>query len=326
MEEIRKIQITGALEMMETQENPSPPSPTSPASHPSPASLHRLSQGHLNLLSTCPRKFQHVFLEQLSSPNPVEQQEKQNQGARFHLLLQQWQLGLPVAAMVQEDNQLRQWFDAFVQASPKILEMDQPNQLRLCEHQRTLELNGYLLTVVYDLVILGDRHARILDWKTYPRPQTSRWLAQNWQTRLYPFVLAETSHYAPDQIAMLYWFFQSQTFPSEGTNEPQSLTFAGDRAQHEKTRQNLTQLLHQLTQWLKQYQTGEPFPQVPPESAHCATCSFAVRCDREPSPFENRETAPSEDRANTLAEDRTLLLENQALENQVLDDIPEIPL
>lgn len=164
----------------------------------------RLSQGHLNLLSTCPRKFQHLFLEQLSSPNPPEQQEKQNQGVRFHLLLQQWQLGLRVEPLVQEDPQLQGWFDAFMADASNILEFNPVHDktLRQSEHERTLESQGYLLTVRYDLLISNAQQAKILDWKTYPRPQNSRWLQQNWQTRLYPFVLAETSPYDPEQLAM----------------------------------------------------------------------------------------------------------------------------
>ncbi|HEY9656349.1 MAG TPA: PD-(D/E)XK nuclease family protein, partial [Crinalium sp.] len=53
----------------------------------------RLSQSQLNRLVACPRKFQHTDLEQLAAPSEPEQQERQNQGTRFHLLMQQWLLG-----------------------------------------------------------------------------------------------------------------------------------------------------------------------------------------------------------------------------------------
>lgn len=247
----------------------------------------RLSQGQLNLLETCPRKFQHTYLEQLASPTTPDQQERLSLGSRFHQLMQQWELGLPVEPLIVEDEQLRQWFDAFVAAAPTILKLNadraapEVNSLsfRQSEHQRTLIFEGHLLTVVYDLLILSQQQAQILDWKTYPKPQQSKRLAQNWQTRLYPFVLAETSDYSPENISMTYWFFQTQTGSS---TDPQSLKFAYSVHAHDRTRHDLTQQLQQLTHWLDRYQTtGESFPQVTLGSKACADCSFATRCRRE---------------------------------------------
>ena len=248
-------------------------SPLTP--HPSPPL--RLSQSQLNRLAVCPRRFQHADLEQLASPSEPDQQERQNQGTRFHLLMQQWLLGLPVEPLVQEDSQLQAWFSAFMAVAPKILTLgDDRPAWGQSEHSRTLQFEGYLLTVVYDLLLANGQQAQILDWKTYPRPQNPRWLLQNWQTRLYPFVLAETSDYDPDRIAMIYWFFESRNEHPEA----QRFNVAYDRIQHEQTRNDLTHLLTQLTGWLERYQHGEPFPQVRLASKECDRCSFAIRCDR----------------------------------------------
>jgi hypothetical protein len=67
----------------------------------------RLSQGQLNLLETCPRKFQHIYLEQLGSPTTPEQQAHQAWGSRFHLLMQQRELGLPIEALMAADDQMQ---------------------------------------------------------------------------------------------------------------------------------------------------------------------------------------------------------------------------
>lgn len=256
-----------------------------PLAFPQPVSAPiRLSQGHLNLLAACPRKFQHTFLDQLSAPNLTEQQERQNQGAQFHLLLQQWQLGLPIAPLTQADPQLDQWFTAFEAASPEILALpgsDSP-PIQQAEHERTLELQGYLLTMRYDLLLSGDsasatkvvRHAKILDWKTCPRPQTARHLAEHWQTRLYLYGLVETSFYEPEQLSMVYWFFQA----TQDTATPQSLNFSYDRAKHDRTHQDLTTLLQQLTDWLNQYAAGESLPQFGIANRECDRCHFFSRC------------------------------------------------
>ena len=232
----------------------------------------RLSQGQLNLLERCPRQFQHTYLEQLSSPGNPEQQERQTWGSRFHLLMQQRELGLPIASLVQEDTQLQCWMSAFASAAPEILIADADSQFRESEHCRTLQVQDYLLTVIYDLLIADDL-AQILDWKTYPKPQNRRWVEQNWQTLLYPYVLAETSDYLPEQISMTYWFVQSE--------QPQNLKFTYNNTQHQKTKEKLHQLLNQLTYWLQRYEQGHPFPQVAIGSKLCDSCQFATRCDRD---------------------------------------------
>lgn len=233
----------------------------------------RLSQGQLNLLERCPRQFQYTYLEQLGSPAHPEQQEKQNWGSRFHLLMQQRELGLPIASLVQEDVQLQRWMTAFASVAPEILT---PNTqaFRASEHCRTLQVQDYVLTVIYDLLIADDRQAQILDWKTYPKPQNRYKLGRNWQTLLYLYALAETSDYLPEQISMTYWFIQSE-------DRPQSLKFTYNNTQHQQTGEKLHQLLTKLTYWLQRYQLGEPFPQIGEASnSTCEYCQFAPRCDR----------------------------------------------
>ncbi|GAB4201958.1 MAG: PD-(D/E)XK nuclease family protein [Coleofasciculaceae cyanobacterium] len=235
--------------------------------------LTPLSQGQLKLLETCPRKFQHVYIEQLGTPVSPEQQERLTWGSRFHLLMQQRELGLPVESLVEEDTQLQHWMTALVNAASDVL-TPTPQTFRESEHCRTLNFNGYLLTVIYDLLIEDETSAQILDWKTYPLPQNKTWLSKDWQTRLYLFVLAETSDYAAEEISMTYWFVKSQP-------QPQSIKFSYSRAQHEKTRQDLTRLLKKLNRWMEDYYNkGIPFPQVSEEKGYCGECNFAVRCQR----------------------------------------------
>jgi len=237
--------------------------------------LLRLSQGQLNVLETCPRKFQHIYFDQLSSPTSPEQQERQNWGSRFHLLMQQREMGLPVESLLEEDPQLQRWMTSLVSAAPEVFTTS-PESFRQSEHCRTLNVEEYLLTVIYDLLIADNQRAQILDWKTYLRPKLRRQLEKDWQTRLYLYVMAETSDYLPEQISMTYWFVQSQ-------GQPKSLKFTYDTKRHEQTRQDLTRLLTQLTNWLQRYQdTGEDFPQVRQSLGRCQKCNFALTCQRSP--------------------------------------------
>jgi hypothetical protein len=245
-----------------------------------------LAQGQLNLLSTCPRKFQYLYLDRFTALPTLEQQQRMTWGTQFHLLMQQQELGLPIEVLLEGNPALKQSFEALQKTAPDLFNFTvaQPHQKhnqkqgydQESEHPRSLNLQGYTFMVVYDRLITTPDRAEILDWKTYPRPQNSQQLAQNWQTRLYPYVLVETSDYEPEQIVMTYWFVQSS-----GERQPQSLRFPYDRISHQQTHQDLLSLLHQLQQWHDRYEQGEAFPQVNASTGICDTCSFAGRCGRD---------------------------------------------
>jgi hypothetical protein len=203
----------------------------------------RLSQGHLNLLETCPPKFKQSYLTQGSSlPNP-ESEEKQIWGSRFHLLMQQRELGLPIESLLQEDLELDRSLKALIQAAPELL-TNHGEQKREAEHSRTLSFGNYLLTVIYDLLIAEDSQAKIIDWKTYLKPRKRNQLACNWQTRLYLYALAKTSNYLPEQISMTYWFVRLP-------DKPQSHTFTYNKQLYRQTETDLAKLLTKLDLWLE---------------------------------------------------------------------------
>lgn len=257
--------------------------------------IFRLSQSHLNTLELCPRKFQHTYLEQLNSPQNPEYEESQVLGSRFHLLMQQREMGLPIEALLQEDKQLLHWITAFTRSAPEILTppISEEQNFRESEHLRTLQVGNYLITVIYDLLVADEQQAQILDWKTYRKTPGKRNLEQNWQTRLYMYVLAETSPYAPENISMTYWFVQSQS-------KPQSLKFTYSAAQHQKIHQKLHQLLNELTAYLNNYSQQQPLPQLPEGSKHCHQCQFAARCHRIPAPVNTEVQVSANELDNNL--------------------------
>ncbi|MGC1395504.1 MAG: PD-(D/E)XK nuclease family protein, partial [Coleofasciculaceae cyanobacterium] len=197
--------------------------------------LTDLSQSQLKLLEICPRKFQHVYFDQLGTVVSPEEQERLAWGSRFHLLMQQRELGLPIESLVNEDVEFQHWVTALVNEATDVL-IPEPNTFRESEHCRTLNFQGYLLTVIYDLLIESENNVQILDWKTYPQPKEPSRLANDWQMRLYLYVLAETSDYLPEQISMTYWFVKSEP-------RPKSSRFGYDQVQHERTKLDLSRLL-----------------------------------------------------------------------------------
>jgi PD-(D/E)XK nuclease superfamily len=236
--------------------------------------IFHLSQGQLNNLESCPRKFQHTFLDKLNPPLEQKQEESINLGNRFHLLMQQREMGLPIDAFLAADSLLQSWSDGLANVAPEIFQpIQHSNIFRDSEHFRALQIKDYLLSVIYDLIIADDEKAEILDWKTYPKPLNKRKIEQNWQTRLYMYVLAQTSHYPPENISMTYWFVQSP-------GQPQSLKFNYSSLLHQQIEKKLDLLLNQLSHYLEIYHQGENLPQVKEGSKLCEWCQYARRCDR----------------------------------------------
>lgn len=237
--------------------------------------LTTLSQGHFSLLEACPRKFQHVYIDQLGGPVDPDVQARQRWGSQFHLLMQQRELGLPIAALPSEDSEFQACIQALVAAAPELFE-PQPNRLRQSEHLRSLAFNGYLLTAVYDLLLLDPDAGKIIDWKTYLRPKAVTQMATDWQTRLYLFLLVETTTLAAEQVSMDYWFVRCQD-PETGKFAPQQVSISYSGRQHRQTRAHLQHLTERLNRLL---QRSDEFPKVEPSQGICGNCPFAYRCDR----------------------------------------------
>jgi hypothetical protein len=234
----------------------------------------RLSQRHLKILETCPRQFEYIYFDRLTLPISPTQQIKTQLGSDFHLLMQQRELGLPIEPILARSTQLNGWMQAMIATAPELFQSD-PQTDRESEQVRTLTIDNYLLTVIYDLVILQPNRADIIDWKTYPLPKYKKDLDREWQTRLYLYLLAETSEYLPKQISFTYWFIQSAP-------QPKSVQICYTLKQHRQTQTDLLTLLSRLTIWLNAYRDrGEPFPQVETSTGLCQKCSFAARCGRE---------------------------------------------
>ncbi|WP_204138066.1 PD-(D/E)XK nuclease family protein [Halomicronema sp. CCY15110] len=235
----------------------------------------RLSQGQLSLLEYCSRRYQHTILESLSVPSSPELLAAQQWGDRFHLLMQQREMGLPIDPVLQADPELQTCLTQLQTQAPDLF-APTGEIFRQSEHERSLSFSPYRLTGVYDLLRLWRDRAEIVDWKTYLKPKRPDHLTKDWQTRLYLYVLAETTDYPPDAISMTYWFVRTVDAES-GELNPQQVRIPYSAAQHEHTRQDLERLTQQLTDLLAH---GIPFPQIAGELEKCDRCPFTIRCQR----------------------------------------------
>ena len=213
----------------------------------------------------------------MAVPATPEQLAAQQWGDRFHLLMQQRELGLPVEPVLAEDEELQGAVAALTQVDPTLFERTEV--FRQSEHSRSLRVHGYWFTVIYDLLRLWADRGEIVDWKTYRQPRPPAVLADDWQTRLYCYLLVETTDLAPEQVVMVYWFVRHRD-PTSQAWQPQSVRLPYDRRHHEQTHADLQQWCDRLTLWLE---TAEDLPQIPatPKGLNtCRQCPFAVRCQR----------------------------------------------
>ncbi|MEA5421481.1 PD-(D/E)XK nuclease family protein [Spirulina sp. CCNP1310] len=235
-------------------------------------SLLRLSQGHLNTFTKCPRRYQYQYIDQLNAPISPHHQAQLDRGSRLHQLMQQRELGLPLETILNPDDPLKAMYDALLTAVPDLTDA---SISRAAEQSRTLVWDGVALTVVYDLLMVKGDRAFIFDWKTYQTAPPRSILQQNWQTQLYPFVLAATSNYAPEQITMAYWIVGND-------NSVQAEIFDYDQQWYQQTQGHLRQSLMALEMAQAAYQDqGIPFPQVHQQNAICRSCPFQSPCQRQ---------------------------------------------
>jgi hypothetical protein len=258
----------------------------------SPFSL-QLSQTHLQTLRTCPRKFQYLFLEQLALPRLDTASEQQQLGTQFHRLMQQHELNLDIQPLLQDNPKLQEWFQRFQQSPPPMI-----SGSRQSEHQRTLAFQNATFIAIYDLLIQGKDQAQIIDWKTYRRPPNAKMLKDHWQTRLYPFILTETSDYQPEQLSMTYWFAEPSKSGSHWIHFPYSQQL------HQQTQRELETLLSSLQSWMQSSsQTQLSLPQAALAAGHCLSqtqrCAFINLCDRVP---EEQQTHPALTDIGAIAE------------------------
>ena len=227
--------------------------------------------------------FQRLYLEQLANPPNLKQQEQLDWGEQFHRLMQQQELGLAIAPLLKTYQPYNTAISSLLEA---VTQQQTPKKIlrQEAEHCRTLKQGHYLLTVVYDLLTITADGAGIFDWKTYSQPRNKKQLTNHWQTKLYPYVLAETSDFRPEQISFTYWFVKAP-------RQPQPLRFHYNEQQHQKNHRELTQLLTQLDQWLD----TEPETAFPHHPNCQASCPYFSRFDTQThstNPWDNAEALP----------------------------------
>lgn len=252
----------------------------------------QFSQASLQDYVDCPRRFQLRYVERVAWPaheaEPALDNERYlQQGAAFHRLVHQHQLGLPaerLSSTVTEDD-LRHWWDNYLASGLTNLP-----DVRYPEVLLSAPVNDYRLVAKYDLVAVdAGRQVTIVDWKTSRKRSRRDWLSGRLQTRIYPYLLVragdhlnDNQPFEPEQVEMIYWF---ANFP----NDPER--FAYDAAQYNADEIRLTSLVEEI----KSLEDKEWTLTI--EERHCHYCPYRSLCERgvRAGPFNEIEETPELD-------------------------------
>jgi hypothetical protein len=236
------------------------------------------SQSNLQDYVDCPRRFYLKHLLKLAWPSiesePVQENELfRLQGERFHKMVHQLMIGIPVEniSSMNADIVLASWWENFL-ASQKDLLTPQTSRL-FPEFTLSTFHAGYHLLAKYDLLQINEDDSSVIyDWKTYRyRPRRER-LAAKLQTRLYPFIFSSSPNAAlenPGNLKLIYWY---ANFPSQPEIFPYS------PAQYQQDSQYLKALILSIEKAAGD-DSEDSFP-LTMNSDRCLFCVYRSLCDR----------------------------------------------
>ncbi len=180
------------------------------------------SQSNLQSYVNCPYQFYLRYVIGLKWPgadtaNQSDFEKDMAAGSRFHQLLHQYFIGIDSQLLRQTakndpDLRLAGWFDAFTHQFNEIL------QGRLFpEHTIQSRIDNFPVMAKYDLLQINKKRYTIYDWKTSRNVPSDTTLQNRIQTRVFPFVLANSllgsEGFESYKIRMVYWEVSKPSSP-----------------------------------------------------------------------------------------------------------------
>lgn len=237
----------------------------------------KFSQNNLQDFNDCHRRFWYQYVQRLSWPAleaepAIENERFMRAGSAFHQLIHQYIIGIPkekIEAVITDDKLLPKWWRNFIENIP----FDQNGKL-FPEQMLMTKLDGKLVVAKYDLIVqYKDGHIMIYDWKTSKRHPGRERMAARMQTKVYPFVLANSANklspdqpVSPENIRMIYWF---SNFPEE----PEAFQY--NQAQFEQDKAEICTLVEEIAGM-----EGEDAFHLTLNLNHCKYCRYRSLCDR----------------------------------------------
>lgn len=171
------------------------------------------------------RMVQYINADLLENNNQVLPRIKNRDGQKFHLLMQQLGLGIPIDSLLTEYPYLKKW----VQTAQKYTQISGDKQWSVNLSQ---EFNGIYLTEYYDFIVGNNDKIIAIDW-TINKPGKFEELKNSWKTQLKLFILHENNKIPCNNISLIYLFANQET----------TYQCCYSKEQHEGNRQKLELIL-----------------------------------------------------------------------------------
>ncbi len=244
----------------------------------------RLSAHNLREFDRCPRAFalQYKANRFWPAPDPVPSKHMEL-GQAFHRIVHQKFLGLNPLIENLNSPDLKALWQKYT-LSPY---SGSEEKSRVWSEQNLhVTLDGVGFLARFDRLVRNEGNWTILDWKTGKIDPVK--LAGDWQTKLYPFILAEAGsvlndgeEIEPSKIRMIYW---------EGSTGISHDRFSYDEGKHEVLRSEFEEKVRQVSKPFDEEKADDPnFPRNP---KHCKKCGYDSLCNRLSSSNSDRPELP----------------------------------
>ena len=230
----------------------------------------------------CPYRFYLKYVLRLSWPAPLTDddlllEKTLRHGQALHKLIFQQSIGMPNEwlSVCAEQEGVTEWWNNYRTFGMKTVEKEAlgfEDVHYYYEIPLQVELNGYRLSGVLDLLIMGrEEKACIFDWKSGGKmayPKLRERLAARIQTQCYPLLVYLARHLPLDShkieaVSMIYWFAGNPHLPIE---------FKFDKKELESLRNKFSDLLQQISKEKDFEKTAQ--------MKHCIPCSYRTYCER----------------------------------------------
>lgn len=231
------------------------------------------SANSLQSFSDCERRFELKYLEELQWPaveaEPVLKSERfLADGRRFHEMIHQDILGIPVVEPSFDDDPIFNWWSTYQALNPIQEDGD-----RYPEKTLVSTLKDRLFVATYDLIVVSENgNVVIYDWKTWKNPLPLQRVKNQMQSRIYPLVLYRErssipgcSDLQPEDIEMRYWYVNS---PDESV----AFTYSKDQLEAD------TAFLQLMIDRIDELGPGQF--ELTADKRKCTYCPFRSYCER----------------------------------------------
>ncbi len=244
----------------------------------------QFNQANLQDFNDCQRRFFLRYARKLVWPaiesQPiVENEQRMQQGAVFHRMIQRFLIGIPENRLssIDLESSLRKWWENFLTSKSNLPGLNEDEGQKFIECLLLTNLEGYRLVAKFDLLILSpDGNLLIYDWKTSRRKPKRSWLERRMQTQIYPLVAAMSTDYLsknhlktpPEKIKMTYWF-------AEDPLNPETFLYSSNLLIQGQGLVSTT--IHQINEQLN---VGEEAFPLTSNETKCKFCIYRSLCNR----------------------------------------------